>query len=483
MGIASVVVVGTVMSILDTTIVNVALRTLGDDFHSPLSTIQWVATGYMLSLATVIPLTGWAAERFGAWRVWMTSIVLFLIGSALSGAAWSAGSLIFFRVLQGFGGGMIMPIGMTILAQAAGPQRMGRVMGIIGVPMLMGPILGPVLGGVLVEYVSWRWIFFVNIPIGIVGLFMAARLLPRDEPQHGERLDLLGFLLLSPGIAGVVYGLAEIASKGGIESAAPAVSLVAGLLLVTAFVIHALRVERPLLDMRLFRNMRFSAASATTVTLAGALFGGMILIPLYFQQARGEGALAAGLLMAPQGVGAAAVMPVAGWLTDKVSPGRVVIPGLVCVIIGTLPFTQLTDHSSYLLLSVAMVIRGVGIGATMMPAMSAAYQTLSRAAVPRATSSLNVLQRVGGSLGTAILAVVLEHRLIAELKSAPSPAQAPEALSHAYGQTFWVALGMSAIALIPALRLVPKPEPAETIPEEHLPTGPGALTEVPETVG
>jgi EmrB/QacA subfamily drug resistance transporter len=471
MAVASVVVVGTIMSILDTTIVNVALRTLGRDFNSPLATIQWVATGYMLSLATVIPLTGWASERFGARRVWMTSVVLFMLGSALSGAAWSAGSLIFFRVLQGFGGGMIMPVGMAILAQAAGPQRMGRVMGIVGVPMLMGPILGPVLGGLLVQYVSWRWIFFVNLPIGALGLAMAMRLLPRSRPQECK-LDALGFLLLSPGIGGVVYGLAEIASKGGIESALPAIALFGGLVLVVSFVFHALHTDKPLLDMRLFKNPRFSAASSTTVLLAGALFGGMILMPLYFQQVRGEGALNAGLLMAPQGVGAAAVMPLAGWLTDKMSPGRVVLPGLACVLIGTLPFTQLGVHTSYLLLSAALVLRGVGIGATMMPAMSAAYQTLDHAAVPRATSSLNVLQRVGGSLGTAILAVVLQHRITAVRPN----------IAHAYGQTFWVAMAMTAVAVLPALRLIPRPEPAETVPEEELPIGPGALAELPEAL-
>ncbi|MCW3050316.1 MAG: family efflux transporter permease subunit, partial [Solirubrobacterales bacterium] len=161
--VSAVVVLGTVMSILDSTIVNVAINTLSRDFHTTLSTIQWVSTGYMLALATVIPLTGWAADRFGTKRLYMISIGLFLVGSALSGMAWSAGSLIFFRVLQGLGGGMIMPAGMTILSRAAGPRRIGRVMGIVGVPMLMGPIIGPVLGGWLVDDVSWRWIFYVNL--------------------------------------------------------------------------------------------------------------------------------------------------------------------------------------------------------------------------------------------------------------------------------------------------------------------------------
>src|ERR671928_1156356 len=179
---AAVVVLGTIMSILDTTIVNVAIETLGRQLHSSLTSIQWVSTGYLLALATVIPLTGWSMERFGAKRMWMTSVVLFLIGSTLCGLAWSTESLIVFRVLQGFGGGMIMPIGQAILAQAAGPQRMGRIMSVIGVPTLLGPILGPVIGGLIIDNASWRWIFFVNVPVGLVALALAARVLPGVEP-------------------------------------------------------------------------------------------------------------------------------------------------------------------------------------------------------------------------------------------------------------------------------------------------------------
>src|SRR4051795_4302580 len=187
--IASVVVLGAIMSILDTTVVNVAINTLSRDFDTPLSTIQWIVTGYTLALATVIPITGWAADRFGTKRLYMTSIALFLSGSILAGTAWSAESLIGFRVLQGLGGGMRMPAGRTILTRAAGTQRVGRVMAIIGVPMLLGPIVGPILGGWLVDNASWRWIFFINLPIGIAAFFAALRILPRDEPQPGERFD------------------------------------------------------------------------------------------------------------------------------------------------------------------------------------------------------------------------------------------------------------------------------------------------------
>src|SRR3954447_26325333 len=217
--VASVVVLGAIMSILDVTGVHVAIHTPAREFPPTLPTIQWVATGYTLALATVIPLTGWAADRFGTKRLYMTSLGLLACGSALSGLAWSAESLIFFRVLQGFGGGMIMPAGMTILTRAAGTHRVGRVMAVIGVPMLLGPIFGPILGGWLVDDFSWRWIFFINIPIAIAALTLSKRVLPRDVPKHDERLDWIGLLLLSPSLALIIYGLAKSGSSGGFGSA------------------------------------------------------------------------------------------------------------------------------------------------------------------------------------------------------------------------------------------------------------------------
>src|SRR4051795_3579899 len=218
--VASVVVIGVIMSILDTTIVNVALETLSRELHASLSTIQWVSTGYLLSLALVIPLTGWLSERYGAKRIWMISVALFGIGSALCGAAWSAESLIFFRILQGLGGGMIMPVGMSLLAQTAGPHRVGRVMSVIGVPMLLGPILGPVIGGLIVDTISWRWIFYVNIPIVVLALVLAARVLHPDAGRaDAGRLDWQGLALLSPGLAAIVFGLSECETHGGLGEA------------------------------------------------------------------------------------------------------------------------------------------------------------------------------------------------------------------------------------------------------------------------
>ena len=466
--VAAVVTVGVIMSILDTTIVNVALETLSRELDASLNTIQWVSTGYLLALAAVIPLTGWMSERFGAKRVWMVSVTLFGLGSALCGLAWSAESLIFFRILQGFGGGMIMPVGMSVLAQTAGPHRLGRVMAVIGVPTLLGPIFGPVIGGLIVDNASWRWIFFVNIPIAILALGLAARLLHADAGRaDAGRLDWTGLLLLSPGLAGVVFGLSETETHGGLTAPIAWVPIVVGLVLVGLFVRHAAHADRPLIDVGLFRSTGFSAAAASTFLLAGALFGGMIVLPLYYQIDRGESALAAGLLMAPQGVGAALAMPFAGKLTDRIGGGRVALAGMILVTLSTIPFASISATTSFGLLAPMLVLRGIGIGSAMMPAMAAAYATLRYADVPRATSALNVLQRVGGSLGTALLAVVLQHQIVTQLAAAGAGAgsgagggvlqrvpedvrlKIAEPVAAAFGNTFWWAVGMSAVAIIP----------------------------------
>ncbi|MFB4307986.1 DHA2 family efflux MFS transporter permease subunit [Actinomadura sp. GTD37] len=464
-----VIVAGTVMAILDTTIVNVALETLGRDFSTDLATIQWVITGYLLAMGSVIPVTGWAVDRFGGRRVWLTSIVLFVAGSVLSGSAWNIESLIVFRVLQGLGGGMLMPTGMAILTMAAGPRRLGRIMSIVGVPMLLGPVLGPVLGGWLVEDVDWRWIFFVNVPVGALALALAWWKVPRGREAHAaSALDLRGLALLPPGFALLIYGLSTASRNGGFGNAATIGWLVAGAVLVGLFVLHSLRVrERSLIDVRLFADRTFATA-AVTVTLVGmALMGSMLLIPLFYQTAHGEGAFAAGLLLAPQGIGAAIAMPVAGVITDRFGAGRIVPVGIVLLVIGTVPFALVDAGTSYWLLGGALLVRGLGLGCTMMPTMSAALTTLSRAAVSRASSTLNILVQFGGSVGTALLAVILSQEISDRVPRAAGgggaggvgsiPEQvrqqiAPK-LAEAFGSTFWVALVLTAVMIVPALML------------------------------
>src|SRR5207245_2035958 len=305
------------------------------------STIQWVSTGYWLAFASVIPVTGWAGERFGAKRVWLAALALFMLGSLMAGLATSIAQLIGSRVVQGLGGGMILPLGQTLLGQAAGPQRMGRVMSIVGVPMLLAPIFGPVIGGAIVGSASWRWIFFVNLPVGAVALLLAARLLPAVSSRPHERLDALGLALLSGGIAVFVYRLSEIGARGRVTDIVPAAALAAGIVLVALFVRHALRTPNPLIDIRLFASRDFATAAATNLLLGVALFGILILLPLYFQIVRGESPLATGLLLIPQGLGAAFAMPLAGSLTDRIGARRVVPAGIGLALLGTAAYTQI----------------------------------------------------------------------------------------------------------------------------------------------
>jgi EmrB/QacA subfamily drug resistance transporter len=454
LGVATVVVLGAIVSILDTTIVNVAIDALARASGAPLATIQWVATGYMLALATVIPLSGWAADRFGARRVFVASIALFTAGSALAGAAWSAESLIAFRVLQGLGGGLILPAGITLVGQAAGPQRMGRTMSAIGIPMLLAPMVGPVLGGWLVDAVSWRWIFFVNVPIGALTIVLALRLLPRGEaPQPSQRLDRRGLLLLSPGLAAFVYGLAETSADGGAGSARALAPMLAGAALIAAFAVHAWRAGTtdPLLDLRLLRIPAVAASAATLLLLGGAFLGTLFLLPLYLQVARGESALDAGLLLLPQGAAAALTMHLAGRLADRHGPGRVVLAGLAPFTLALAALTQLGASTSYVVLGAILLLFGAGMGATMMPAMTAAFRTLQRAQVARATALLTIVQRVGSSIGVALVAVVLSSGLAAV--PAAGGAARPAAVAEAFARTFRWPLLLALLALVPAALL------------------------------
>jgi EmrB/QacA subfamily drug resistance transporter len=475
---AVVVVLGAIMTILDATIVNVALPTLGQDLHTSISTIQWVATIYLLAFASVIPLSGWAAGRFGAKRVWLASLGVFMAGSLLSGLSPSIGALVAFRVIQGLGAGMIMPLGQAILAQAAGPKRMGRVMSIIGVPMLLVPIFGPLIGGSLISAASWRWIFFVNLPVGLVAIVLAVRLLPAAPPRPGHRLDMAGAVLLSGGLALFLYGLAQTSQHAQLATPSSLGPMVAGAVLVGMFVCHALRVPHPLLDVRLFRQRGFAAGAAANLVVGVALFGVGLLLPLYFEIVRGASPLKTGLLLAPQGLGAALSISLAGYLTDKIGARRVVPVGVVLALIGTVWYTQIGAHTSFLATTAALLVIGLGMGATVTPAMAAAFQGLPASAMGQATSMINVVQRVAGALGSALLAIVLQQAMTHRLPGfhggigqagalAASSPHAADALAGAFGISFAVSFGVCLVALVPAFLLPGRPRQTHPAPNSY----------------
>ena len=491
--VAGVVVLGAIMSILDITVVNVALPTFQNEFATSsgpvaYSTVAWTVTAYTLALATVIPLSGWAADRFGTKRLYMLAILLFTIGSALCAAANSINLLIAFRVLQGLGGGMLMPLGTTILTRAAGPQRMGRLMAILGVPMLLGPILGPIIGGYLIEHASWHWIFLINVPIGIIALVYAFLALEGDRPTPSESFDFLGMAMMSPGLALFLFGVSSIPTDG-FGSAKVLITMGIGIVLIIAFVFHAFRKQHPLLDLRLFKNRLLSTSVVAMFLFVAAFFGGLLLVPTYFQQVRGESTLDAGLLVAVQGLGAMITMPIAGALTDKLPVGRIVPFGLVAIIVGMFMLTQITATTSYWYIEPVLFLMGLGMGATMMPLMTSALKTLAPQQIARGSTLLNIVQQIGSSVGVAIMSTVLTDRMKdsklvqvgqaieeqAKQKVSPTTeqlqvvaqaggqksfmAQVASDMASAFSTTFWLAAILCLLTIVPALLLPRKPLP------------------------
>jgi EmrB/QacA subfamily drug resistance transporter len=448
--VAGVVVLGAIMSILDITVVSVALNTFQEEFNATAAAVAWTMTGYTLALASVIPLTGWAADRFGTKRLYLLAVLLFTAGSVLCATATSLELLVLYRVLQGLGGGMLMPLGMTILTRAAGPERIGRVMAVLGIPMLLGPIFGPIMGGALIDSVSWHWIFLINLPIGIGAMVYAWIVLPTDEVEPSETFDWLGMLLLSPGLAAFLYGVSSIPEHGTAMAGEVMVPMILGIALIIAFVPWALaeRNIHPLVELRLFKDMNMTVAVLAMMLFAIAFFGASLLFPLYFIQVRGEDALGAGLLLAPQGVGAMITMPIAGILADRIGPGKIVLVGITVITGGMAMFTQIGAETSYAYMLAALFIMGLGMGATMMPIMTAALATLTAHNVARGSTLLNITQQVAASMGTALFSVILTNEL--KKSDAVTPAGAIEHMASSFATVFIVATILVGCCLIPA---------------------------------
>ncbi|MFJ8017169.1 DHA2 family efflux MFS transporter permease subunit [Streptomyces sp. NPDC096339] len=446
-----VMVLGGMMSYLDATIVNVGISTLGGEFKASLATIEWVTTGYLLAVALAIPLAGWALVRFGAKRMWLLGLTVFLVGSTLSAFAWNAESLIAFRIVQGLGGGMIDPIMMTVVAGAAGPERIGRVMGLISVPITLGPVVGPIVGGLLLDSLSWQWLFLVNIPFALAAIVLAVKVLPADPPPSGDPvpLDVLGVALLSPGFAALVYALSR-AGADGFGSTGVLVGLAVGLALFAGYAVHALRTDKtPLLDLRLFANKGFSASVTTMFLLGGGLFSLLFLLPLYYQQVHGHSVLQSGLLLAPLGLGTLIGMPLAGNLADRFG-ARVLVPaGALLIGAGALIFTQSGPDTSQVVLTVAQFAAGFGMGLVGAPTMGSVYRTVPGEAVAGATGAVFILNQIGASLGIAVVALILQG---GGAHATPT--------DETFGNAFWWAVSAAVVVFVAGLLLPGKPQPA-----------------------
>ncbi|MFD1815552.1 DHA2 family efflux MFS transporter permease subunit [Rhodococcus gannanensis] len=437
---AMVLIVGGLAVIFDATIVSIALNTLAEDLRVSVSTIQWVSTGYLLALGVTIPVVGWAQARIGGKRLWMIGLIVFLVTSVACSLAWNAASLITFRVLQGVGGGVMMPLMATLaIQQVPAGANLGRLMATVSLPAALGPILGPVVGGIILTWGSWPWLFWVNVPFCLVGLALAWRFLPADGPPSRVKLDTVGLLLASPGLVGILYGLSNVNKDGGFARIDVWLPTVVGVVLLVAFALWALRrPDTALVDVSLLGRRAVGSSSAVLFLSGASLYGSMLLLPLFFQVIHGSDPLGAALLLIPQGVGALLSRTVAGRYTDLIGARIVAIVGFVVMGLATVPFALADADTGTVWLMVVLLIRGLGMGAVMIPVMSVAFVGLDRAEVPHASIITRLAQQVGGAFGTALLAVILESSI--------GGASTVEGRVHAFGTAFWWAVGFTVVA-------------------------------------
>lgn len=470
------IIVGMFMVILDGTAMNVALDQFMKDFQSNFSLVQWTVTGYALAQAAVIPLAGWLSDRFGAKKVFLTSIVLFTLGSLLCGIAGSIEQLIVFRILQGLGGGMVAPIAMAFTYRLSPPGKQGAVMGMIGIPMLLAPALGPVVSGWLVEYASWHWIFLINLPIGIIAVIVGIRTLPNLERQTVPTLDLLGIIFAPLAFAGLAYGISSAGGEhgGGNGWTAPEtlIGLIGGGIALIIFIIIELKRKQPLLELRVFKSSDFTRGILLQWIVQIALFGTLFLIPVFLIQAKGYSAFETGLILLPQALSAGIGMPIGGKLFDKFGARPVVLFGLALITTGAFLLSNISAGTSIPEIMLPLVLLGMGMGFSMMPLNTHIIQSAPKHLVGRVTSLTGAAQQVMSSFAIAGLSTLLADRV----KHYSTVSPGPDIPYFSFGDVFFV-LGFVAVFGMLVALLLRKPKKqgesdgSETGPEMNMMMG------------
>jgi len=458
---------GIFMALLDQTIVNVALPTFAREFKAPPTTIEWVVTGYLLSLAVFIPLSGWAGDRFGTKRTFMFALALFTLGSALCVFSWSIHALIAFRVFQGVGGGMLTPVGMAMMFRAFPPSERAQAGAVLAIPMVVAPASGPVLGGYLVEFQSWHWIFAINIPIGITGLLVAGLLLREERQENPGRLDMPGFVLASAGLATLMYALAEAGMRGLDDPRVLLVGL-AGVAILGVFTMVELRTEQPMVDLRLFRDKLFRAANTVSYVSFGGFAGALFLLPLLLQAEMGLSPLQSGLTTFPQAIGVAMMAQPAGRLYRHIGPRRMMTVGLTGATLATVAFLLVDLNTSQWWIRLIMLFRGWSFAFTMIPLQVAVFATIRSEDTGRATAIFNAGQQVAASFGVAVLATALSNRFLHYEAMLGNPATRSGALL-AFHDAFVPAIALAALGTVLAVLLIDDKEAAGTMRQVAVP--------------
>ncbi len=448
-GIALILVLGALPPMLDATIVNIAVNDLAQLFSTTFSVMQWVVTGYTLALGIAVPFSGWLIKKFDGKKIFMSALGLFLIASLLSGIAWNIQSLIVFRILQGFASGLLIPTLTTMIVQLAGAENLGRLMSIVGIPIVFGPILGPIIGGLILKNLTWNWLFFVNLPIGIIALLLMQWKFPKFEAADTDaKMDWFGILLLALTSGMFIYGVTRI--KGANDNAAGILFIVIGAVSMLAYVLYAWRIkEKALIPLKLFSARNFSASFISLFLAGFATNGPMLLFPMFFQNVRGLDVITSALWLIPQGVGMLATRSLIGKMTDRIGARLVVLPSIVVTIIGTLPFVFFDMGTNQLFIWIVLLLRGMGVGGVTIPVMSDSFVGLEKTQVPQASISTRIIQNIGAAFGSAILATVVSNSMAGKTLTAAN-------ISGAYHAGFITSLIFMVIGIIPALFLTNK---------------------------
>jgi EmrB/QacA subfamily drug resistance transporter len=464
------IVLGTCMVILDSTVVNVALPTLGRVLNADLSVLQWVISAYMLAQAAVIPLSGWLSDRFGAKRVYLSSVVLFTAGSALCGLALNGPMLVATRVLQGVGGGMLMPIGMAVLYRLTPPERRGAILGLFGIPVMVAPALGPLLSGYLLEFADWRLIFLINLPVGALALLIGLRVLPAIPPGRvAGALDSLGFVLGPVAFASISFGVSQ-STVAGWTAASTLGGIGLGVVALALFVWRELSTRDPLIDLRVFRGRDFTLGILTQWTTTAAMFGTFFLVPLFLQQVRGYGAFDTGLYTLPTAIASAVFMQIGGRAFDRVGVRPPVLLGMTLIAAAMWLMSGLRGQTSGEDLRLPLTLLGAGLGSMMMALNTHLLNSAPRELVGRVTSLTAALQNVVASLAIATFATILQARTalhIAQHGGGATPALLADATAFAFGDVYRVALAILAVGWCLAWTLQ-RAQPDHAAEVEHL---------------
>lgn len=460
------IIIGIFTVILDSTAMNVAVPKLVEEFSSTISVVQWTITGYTLAQAAVIPLAGWLSDRFGPRRIFIISLILFTLGSVLCTLATTASQLIMYRVVQGLGGGMVMPIALAMIYRIAPRDKVGTVMGILGMPILLAPALGPMLAGYLVDYVHWQWIFLLNLPVGIVAVTLAWRVVPKLPAQATAAFDFLGVLFGPLAFASISYGISE----GGTSwtSNETLIGLTVGVVSLALFIwIELTRKTQPLLELRVFASGAFTRGILVQWVLQFVMFGVIFLIPYYFQRMMGMSAFEAGIWTLPQALAAAVFMPLGGRLYDRIGLRPLVVVGLSLVATGAFLLSRITATDEAMAFLIPRILFGMGMGMSFLSLNTYLIQSAPQNLVSRVTSLTSATQQVVTSLSVAGLTTILVNRFDHHVEKKELP---PLAFDHAFSDTYLVlvCIALAGIVLGLTLRKVKK-QPAAPNAEGEAP--------------